>query len=657
MNKNTVKSILHFVVIPFLAVLTACSSPANAANYQVKPLTQPAVTVTSAAGSPSVTVKDQEYDGTTVIVADAFSVGPGWMVIHNQENGVLGPPIGYTQINAGDNKNIAVKIDPAQATAVMYAMMHVDAGVIGKYEFPGPDVPAMDNGEMVAPAFKATVHSSEAAITPSITVVDQDVSSGKVLIASVTSRGPGWIDVHTQGADGKMGSQIGYTAVKSGINQNIVINIDPTKATPVMEAMLHIDAGVIGKYEAPGPDAPQQANGQMVAQTFRTSPAAAAVNTPTPVATGNPAAGGPSTAPAISPTPDMGMVMTTPSGNVTPLVKVSDQPLAGDAVTVDEVVSAGPGWIVIYTTNANGQPDQPIGHAAVKDGENFNVVVPVDPTKAKGTLYAQLQVDAGTVGVFESPGADAPVMVGVQMIASTFKISANAAGGPASPVILQPSITVSDQVLESATVTAAQVVSNGNWWLVIHRQNPDGAMGAIIGSALLKNGVNKDVVVKIDLSKATPFLYAALNEDHGVIGQLEYPGPDVPVMVNGILINQKFALIGLVQDVTIDIQKVSNTVSYLTDGNGMSLYISLKDVQGKSNCSAACLATWRPVLVNGKIIPGAGVNVARLGVITLPDGTHQVTYLGAPLYTYSKDVNPGDTNGHGVDGVWFLVVP
>ena len=89
----------------------------------------------------------------------------------------------------------------------------------------------------------------------------------------------------------------------------------------------------------------------------------------------------------------------------------------------------------------------------------------------------------------------------------------------------------------------------------------------------------------------------------------------------------------------------------------MSLYISLNDTPGKSNCSSACLAVWKPLLVSGKIIAGSGVTMANLGIITFQDGTHQVTYLGAPLYTYSKDVNPGDTNGQGVDGVWFLVTP
>jgi predicted lipoprotein with Yx(FWY)xxD motif len=657
MNKKSIKLTITLLVIPFMIALTACSSLVNAANGLVKPSTQPVVVAATASGNPLVTVKDQEYDGTTVIVADVFSQGPGWIVIHNQVNGSLGPPIGYTQINSGDNKNIAVKIDPSQASPVMYAMLHQDAGILGKYEFPGPDVPVMFNGEMLSPSFKATIHSEGADFTPALTVVDQDISTGKVTIASVTSSGHGWVAIHSQGADGNPGPEIGYTAVKSGINRNVVVNIDATKATPVLFAMLHIDAGILGKYEFPGPDVPQQANGQMVSPSFKTS--ASEGSTSTLVANSlYPTAGNTQSAAAATPTPDMSMVMSTPSGNTTPLVKVSDQPLSGGTIMVDEVISNGPGWIVIYTTNASGQPDQPIGHAAVKDGDNLGVMVEVDPTKVQGTLYAQLHVDAGIVGTFEYPGVDAPIMVGVQMIASTFKITAaQATGGPATPVVLQPSLTVANQEVKDGTVTVAQIVSNGSWWLVIHRQNPDGSMGEYIGFTLIKNGVNKNVVVKIDLKKATPVLYAMLHEDHGVIGVLEFPGPDVPVMVNGQMVAPKFNVTGLTQDVTINIQKISNTVSYLTDGMGMSLYISLQDAPGKSNCTTACLTVWKPLLISGKMIAGPGVNLANLGIITLTDGTHQVTYLGAPLYTYTKDVNPGDTNGHGVDGVWFLVAP
>jgi predicted lipoprotein with Yx(FWY)xxD motif len=646
MNKNIIGITVRVAVILFWVTLTACNPIGNAFGKQVTAQPQPAAIASPAGGNGSVIVKDQEYDGTSIVVADAFSPGPGWMVIHNQVNGALGPPIGFTQLNPGDNKNIVIKIDPTQATSVMYAMLHQDGGTVGKYEFPGPDIPVMADGQMVSPAFNASVHSDAANITPSITVADQDVANGKVTVVSISSSGPGWVAVHVQGADGNPGPEIGYTAVKSGITQNVVVNIDAAKATPILFVMLHKDAGVLGQYEYPGPDVPQQANGQMVSPSFKTSASAASIG-PTPTVEAS-----------ILPTPEPGMIMGTPSGSINPLVVVSDQQLTGDSIMVDDVVSVGPGWIVIYTTNASGLPDQPIGHTAVKDGENPGILVKVDPTRAQGTLYAQLHVDSGTVGTFEYPGADAPVMVGVQMIGNTFKIlSAQSPSSPATPAVLQPSITVSDQAIQDGAVTVSQVVSSGNWWLVIHKQNPDGSMGEYVGATLIKNGVNTNVVVKIDMTRATPVLYAMLHEDHGVIGQLEFPGPDVPVMVNGQMLTPQFNVTGLAEDITINIKKLSDTVSYLTDGQGISLYISLKDAPGKSNCNAACQRVWKPLVVSGKIIPGSGVNVANLGVILLADGTRQVTYLGAPLYTYNKDTNPGDTSGQGIDGVWFLVTP
>ena len=523
MKKKPIPSALRLSVIPFLVALTACGSllaTGGLGNSQGKPT--PNIPVTG--GNPSVTVNDQETDGTSVIVAEAFSQGPGWMVIHSQVNGTVGPAIGETHLNPGDYKNIVVKIDPAQATPVMYAMLHIDAGTLGTYEFPGPDVPVMFNGNMLSPAFNATIH-------------------------------------------------------------------------------------------------------------------AATASTPTP------AAGA--------------MAMDTPSAGATNLlVKVSDQPLVGNSVMVDDVVSSGPGWIVIYTTDGYGQPNQPIGHAAVKDGDNQMVMVPVDPMSAQGTLFAQLHVDKGTVGTFEFPGPDVPVMLGAKMIGSTFKItSGQTAAATTVPGALQPSVTISDQVIQNGTVTIPQIVSNGNWWLVIHRQNSDGTMGEYIGETLIKNGINTNVEVKINMSLATPVLYAMLHEDHGVIGVLEFPGPDVPVMVNGQMVAPTFNVTGLAQDVTINIQKASASVSYLTDAQGNSLYLSLNDTPGTSNCSPTCLTLWKPLLVNKRVIAGTGVLQANLGVILLKSGAHQVTYKGAPLYYYYKDVNPGDTNGQGVGGVWFLVTP
>jgi predicted lipoprotein with Yx(FWY)xxD motif len=639
-GKNMNKSLIVPTILLAISLIfiTSCSP----SLIPITGLQAQSTAVATAEGNPSVTVHDKEYDGTNVTVEEAFSQGPGWMVIHNQVNGGVGEAIGETHIDNGDNKNIVVKIDPNKATPVMYAMLHKDAGVVGKYEYPGPDEPVYDaSGAMITPAFKATVGQNGSNATSSLTVKDQTVTGGRVTIDIVVSNGPGWVTVNIQDADGKPGAEIGYTAVKSGSSSNVVITIDATKATPVLFVVLYKDAGQVGKHEIPGPDVPQEANGEKIQKTFNSSGVAA----------------------SASSTP-MAMAMETPSaGGPTPQIKVSDQSLTGDAVMVDDVISVGPGWIVIYTVDASGQPNQPIGHAAVKDGDNQMVMVQVDPAKAQGTLVAQLHTDKGAIGTFEFPGDDAPIMMGVQMIASTFKITNGqaseqaTASGPATPAGLQPSIEVSDQAIKDGTVTIPQVVSNGNWWLVIHKQNPNGSMGEYVGATQIKNGINTNVVVKIDTKEATPVLYAMLHEDHGAIGSLEFPGPDIPVMVNGQMITPQFNVTGLVEDVAIKIRTLSNSVSFLTDDQGDSLYFSLKDAPGKNNCTGACLDTWKPLLVSGKLIPDNGVAQANLGVLLLPDGSRQATYKGVPLYTYAKDANPGDTSGQGIDGIWFLMTP
>ena len=357
MSKN--RSVISGVVwgAIFLLVLAAC---APRAKVNTTPVVSGTQAIPATGNGPSVKVVDQTYDGITVVVAEVDSQGPGWMAIHNQQEGHLGPVIGVAALKDGVNKDVAVKVDPKQASPVLYAMLHADAGVVGTYEFPGPDVPILVDGQMVAPSFKASIGET-ANKTSAIVVKDQDVVNGKVTVDQVISDGPGWLDIHVQKPDGTVGEDIGFTAVKDGTNTNVVVTIDASKMTPVMYAMLHIDAGDIGAYDDPTIDKPQVVNGQKVETPFKTSAQAAsaggtAVETP-------PANAAPTE-----------MVMATPASGVTPLVKVSDQEIRDGKVKIDDVVSTGPGWIVVYSV-ANGQPGQPIGQALVHEGDNPGVEV------------------------------------------------------------------------------------------------------------------------------------------------------------------------------------------------------------------------------------------------------------------------------------------
>ena len=109
---------------------------------------------------PSVSVRDQSVAGGTVTVARVVSEGPGWLMIHAQANGGPGPILGNAEVKDGVNRNVKVTIDLARATPVLYAMLHTDAGQVGVLEFPGPDAPVAVAGQVVTPAFRATVSSA-----------------------------------------------------------------------------------------------------------------------------------------------------------------------------------------------------------------------------------------------------------------------------------------------------------------------------------------------------------------------------------------------------------------------------------------------------------------------------------------------------------------
>lgn len=100
--------------------------------------------------------------------------------------------------------------------------------------------------------------------------------------------------------------------------------------------------------------------------------------------------------------------------------------------------------------------------------------------------------------------------------------------------------------------------------------------------------------------------------------------------------------------------------TYLTGANGMTLYTYKPDTSspGRSACNGTCAATWPPFEIAAGSTPTAGSGVTgAIATITRDDGSTQVTYKGAPLYYYRGDSAAGDTNGQGIQGVWFVVAP
>ena len=90
----------------------------------------------------------------------------------------------------------------------------------------------------------------------------------------------------------------------------------------------------------------------------------------------------------------------------------------------------------------------------------------------------------------------------------------------------------------------------------------------------------------------------------------------------------------------------------LTNSAGMTLYTFDNDSGGKSMCNGPCAGNWPPLM--------AAADATASGdwsVITRGDGGKQWAHKGKPLYTWSKDMKPGDKTGDNFKNVWHVAKP
>jgi predicted lipoprotein with Yx(FWY)xxD motif len=95
----------------------------------------------------------------------------------------------------------------------------------------------------------------------------------------------------------------------------------------------------------------------------------------------------------------------------------------------------------------------------------------------------------------------------------------------------------------------------------------------------------------------------------------------------------------------------------LTDRHGRTLYLFLEDRRAKSTCYGVCARVWPPAIatapltVDAKVLPGTLTRTKR------GNDMYQLVYDGHPLYRMDADVRPGDMEGEGFLGTWWVVSP
>ena len=107
--------------------------------------------------------------------------------------------------------------------------------------------------------------------------------------------------------------------------------------------------------------------------------------------------------------------------------------------------------------------------------------------------------------------------------------------------------------------------------------------------------------------------------------------------------------------VTLHKTKIGNV---LATSSGRTLYLFMKDKNGKSACYGQCATYWPPLMKKGALRAGAGVKASLLGTTKRKNGKAQVTYKGHPLYLYKLDHAAGQIAGQRQNffgGKWYAV--
>ena len=150
---STIRSTVIGLAAVSALALGACSSDTKSSSTPTAPAASTGSTV-----SGSLDAVDQHSDGKTITVKAVNITGStGFIAIHADLSGKPGPVVGHVAIPAGGSSDVVVTLDKASPTGAYWPMLHLDAGTVGTYEFPGPDVPVKSGADIVMKKITVTV--------------------------------------------------------------------------------------------------------------------------------------------------------------------------------------------------------------------------------------------------------------------------------------------------------------------------------------------------------------------------------------------------------------------------------------------------------------------------------------------------------------------
>ncbi|MEV2247980.1 SCO0930 family lipoprotein [Streptomyces sp. NPDC049970] len=195
-------------------------------------------------------------------------------------------------------------------------------------------------------------------------------------------------------------------------------------------------------------------------------------------------------------------------------------------------------------------------------------------------------------------------------------------------------------------------------WPVVSAENATAAAGtdaALIGEVTRADGTKQLTVGGWPMYRYAKDTGPGEADGQGVGGTWFASAPDGKKAVadaDGASADQPADLAGL------SVRKDPELGDIVVDKRGMTVYRFKKDSAWpmKSACTGDCLKKW-PVVSPVSKNDVDGVTTKGFVTFDRPDGIEQQSIDCWPVYTFSGDAKPGDTNGQGVGGTWYAVSP
>ena len=181
----------------------------------------------AAAHGNHLSVDDQYADDGAVVVETVFTSSDGFLVLHADDNGEPGEPIGHTPIESGFATGVTVNVsDEYRGTQngqrAVWAVLHLDDGD-GKFE-PGRDAPVPAFGGEAEKRFTVDTRSAGPASVV-VSDIDSQETNGTVVIDRAALGKTGALVVRAD-RNGEPGPVVGRTSLDAGVHENVAVELD-----------------------------------------------------------------------------------------------------------------------------------------------------------------------------------------------------------------------------------------------------------------------------------------------------------------------------------------------------------------------------------------------------------------------------------------------